>query len=397
MTAAARHVHGGSGSPSGDRDRDARERFFAAKGAGGGADLSVSLGGLRLSNPVMPASGCFGPELAPLLPMGELGAVVTKTVFALRRGGNAAHRLTETPMGMINSVGIPSPGTRGFVQDVLPRYRATGRPVVVSVGGLRIDEYLRVADELAGVGCAAFEVNVSCPNLEHGGIEIGASPEAVHRVTDGVRRRLGDVPVWVKLTPMAPDIAAVADAAQSAGARALTVANSFPGMVVSSGDGTPVLGNGVGGVSGPAIKPLVLRLVWLVARSVSIPVIGCGGIGSAQDVLDHLRVGATAVQVGTATFARPQVMAEIVRELEALCARAGVATLQGLVHAGRHADAVSGPAGTPDEARARRDDMPTRQASPRERMAEHAGSHSRPTSDQDVVDEPAGDDLAAAP
>ncbi|MFC5746265.1 dihydroorotate dehydrogenase [Actinomadura rugatobispora] len=319
---------------TGSAATDARERFFADRPSRHRADLSVDLGGLRLANPVMPASGCFGPELAPLLPMDELGAVVTKTVFARRRGGNAAHRLTETPFGMINSVGIPSPGTAGFLRDVLPRYRATGRPVVVSIGGLGIDEYWRVADELAGADCAAFEVNVSCPNLEHGGIEIGASPEAVHRVTDGVRRRLGDVPVWVKLTPMAADVAAVAEAAQSAGARALTVANSFPGMVVDPRTGTPVLGNDVGGVSGPAIKPLVLRLVWLVARAVSVPVIGCGGIGSAQDVLDQLRVGASAVQVGTATFARPQVMAEIVRELDARCARAGVTNLQGLVAAG---------------------------------------------------------------
>ncbi|MGI5204764.1 dihydroorotate dehydrogenase [Spirillospora sp. CA-108201] len=315
------------------RAGDARERFFAGGPSRRNADLSVTVGELRLPSPVMPASGCFGPELASLLPMDELGAVVTKTVFTQRRGGNAAHRLTETPLGMINSVGIPSPGSTAFLADVLPRYRATGRPVVVSIGGLRVEEYWRIADELAGVDCAAIEINVSCPNLEHGGLEIGTSPEAVHRVTDGVRQRVGGVPVWVKLTPMAADVAAVAEAAQDAGAQALTVANSFPGMVVDPDTGTPVLGNGVGGVSGPAIKPLVLRLVWLVARAVSVPVIGCGGIGSAQDVLDQLRVGASAVQVGTATFARPQAMAEIVRDLDAMCARAGTSSLQGLVTA----------------------------------------------------------------
>jgi dihydroorotate dehydrogenase (NAD+) catalytic subunit len=293
---------------------DARDRFFAAA-PHPGPDTKVQLGALELDNSVMPASGCFGPELAALLPMADLGAVVTKTVFARRRGGNPAHRLSETPFGMINSVGIPSPGSAGFLADVLPRYTATGRPVVISLGGLTIEEYWQLAEDLADAPCAAFEVNVSCPNLEDGGIEIGADPTAVRRVVEGIRRRVPDRQVWVKLTPMAASVTDIARAAQDAGAHAVTIANTFPGIAVDRPGGSLVLGNGVGGVSGPAIRPLTLRLVWQAASAITIPVIGCGGIASAQDARDYLNVGARAIQVGTATFARPQTMAEIARKL----------------------------------------------------------------------------------
>ncbi|WP_422647461.1 dihydroorotate dehydrogenase [Actinoalloteichus caeruleus] len=308
---------------------DARARFFAAAPAaeGGAApDLRVRLGSLTLRNPVMPASGCFGPELAPLVPTSEIGATVTKTVFARRRGGNPTHRLTETPMGMINSVGIPSLGTDGFVREMLPRYRAMAAPVIVSVGGLAVGEYLTVMDELAGARFDGVEVNVSCPNLEHGGLDIGTDPDAVARVVSGVVART-DVPVLVKLTPMVSSIAEVARAAEEAGATALTVANSFPGMTLDPRTRRPVLGNRVGGVSGPAVKPLALRLTWATAEAVGVPVIGCGGISTVDDALDFLAVGATAVQVGTAHFARPFVMAEIARGLAARCAAADATRL----------------------------------------------------------------------
>ncbi|KRV49265.1 dihydroorotate oxidase catalytic subunit [Wenjunlia vitaminophila] len=332
----------GVGPPARPTPEDARARFFAPDPARVTADLSVRLGSLLLDSPVMPASGCFGPELEGLLPMDRLGAVVTKTVFSAQRGGNAAHRLSETGMGMINSVGIPSPGVPGFLRDVLPRYHATGRPVVVSVGGLRPEEYAEVAEELGDAEYAALEINVSCPNLEHGGTEIGADPEAVARITREVRHRAGGRPVWVKLAPMVASVTEVARAAHRAGAEALVVANSYPGMVVDPGTGRPVLGNTVGGVSGPAVKPLSLRLAWLVAQAVPVPVIGCGGVSTAQDALDYLRVGAAAVQVGTATFARPQAMAEIVRELDDRCAGAGVAKLPELVRpGGDHEDATT--------------------------------------------------------
>ncbi|ASO21995.1 dihydroorotate dehydrogenase (NAD+) catalytic subunit [Actinoalloteichus hoggarensis] len=341
MSAAA-HAPSDAHDLAGPRG-DARDRFFA-DAAAYDVDMSVTLGSLRLRNPVMPASGCFGPELAPLVPMREVGASVTKTVFSGRRGGNPAHRLTETSTGMINSVGIPSLGTPTFLRDVLPRYRALGAPVVVSLGGLTVAEYLTVAEELTGAELAetepggteiagtattepprrfeAVEVNVSCPNLEGGGLEIGTDPAAVAEVVAGVAARV-DVPVLVKLTPMVSSIEEVAHAAAEAGAAGLTVANSFPGMVLDRDTRRPVLGNRVGGVSGPAVKPLALRLAWTAARAVDIPVIGCGGIETADDALDFLAAGAAAVQIGTAHFTKPYIMVEIIRELAAMTRAAG--------------------------------------------------------------------------
>ena len=303
-----------------DPGTDARERFFAAPPSAG-PDLSVTIGSLQLSNPVMPASGCFGPELAPLVPVSEIGATVTKTLFADRRGGNPTHRLFETPFGMINSVGIPSPGTQGFIDEVLPRYRTLGVPTIVSVGGLRVSEYLSVMDELAATELDAVEVNVSCPNLEAGGLEIGTNPAAITEVVQGVVART-TAPVLVKLTPMVSSITDVVRAAAEAGASAVTVANSFPGLTLDE-QHKPTLGNVVGGVSGPAIKPLALRLVWEAVNAADIPVIGCGGIRTTDDALDFLAVGATAIQVGTANFAHPYVMAEISRELAERCAQSG--------------------------------------------------------------------------
>jgi dihydroorotate dehydrogenase (NAD+) catalytic subunit len=293
-------------------------------------DLSVRLGDLELANPVMPASGCFGPELAELVPVHRLGAVVTKTVFAQARPGNRAHRLGESAHGMLNSVGIPSRGVHGFARTDLPAYQRLGAPVIVSVGGLSEGEYWRVTEELAGTEHAALEINVSCPNLERGGVTLGSDVGAVRRVVAGVVART-DVPVLVKLSPDLATIDAAARAAQEAGAAAVTVCNSFPGLAVAPETRRATLGNGTGGLSGPAIKPLALRLVWQAAQAVTIPVVGCGGIATAQDVAEFLVAGASAVQIGTATFARPFVMTEIVRELPALADRLGVTRLTDLV------------------------------------------------------------------
>src|SRR4051794_29257939 len=277
--------------------------MHATLSGGVGVDLSVELGPLRLRNPIMPASGCFGPELAPLLPLHRLGALITKTVFTAARSGNAAHRVTDSGSGgALNSVGIPSPGAKSFRGDVLPRYAAHGAPVIVSIGGLAVDDYFSIAEELSGADFAAFEVNVSCPNLERGGISIGADPEQAHRVTRGVVDRAEGRPVIVKLTPNVASLEEAALAAEEAGAAALTGANTFVGLAVDLRRRRPVLGNGTGGLSGRAIKPLVVRLVWQAARAVGIPVIGCGGIATTADVAEFLIAGATAVQVGTATF-----------------------------------------------------------------------------------------------
>ncbi|RNE63963.1 dihydroorotate dehydrogenase [Cryobacterium tepidiphilum] len=296
----------------------------------GAADLSIELGGLLLTNPVMPASGCFGPELAPLFPLAALGAVVTKTVFAEHRAGNPAHRLTETSYGMLNSVGIPSPGSESFRNGLLRRYQESGTHVVVSIGGLLTPEYYTVAEDLAEEDIAAFEVNVSCPNLERGGLAIGTSPERVAEVVAGVLERVSR-PVFVKLTPTVSAIGAVARAAEDAGAAAVTVANSFSGMSVNIHSRASTLGTGAGGYTGPGIKPLALKLVRDAAAAVDIPVIGCGGISTAEDVAEFLIAGATAVQVGTATFTRPTSMADIIRDLGPLCGRLGVSRVAELI------------------------------------------------------------------
>ncbi len=295
-------------------------------------DLTVRFAGLTLTNPVMPASGCFGPQLAPLVATTGLGAVVTKTVFPGRRTGNRAPRLAETAHGMLNSVGIPSPGIGAFIADTLPRYSRLGSQVIVSIGGLLVHEYHLIAAQLADQDFAAYEVNVSCPNLEEGGMAIGTSAQNVYDIVVGVRAQTTR-PVIVKLAPAVSSIADIAQAAHEAGADALTVANSFPGLAVDLVTRRSPLGNGSGGYSGPGIKPLALKLVHDAAAAVPLPVIGCGGITTAADAAEFMLAGATAVQVGTANFTRPTAMADIVAELPSVCSALGATRVDELVGA----------------------------------------------------------------
>lgn len=299
-------------------------------GLEGDPPLMTSLGPVRLANPIMPASGCFGPELASVIPLERLGALVTKTVFSGVRSGNPSHRLTESALGMLNAVGIPSLGKEGFVQHTLPGYEASGVPVVISIGGLSPAEYFAVVEELADVECAALEVNVSCPNLEHDGLQIGADPHQLTALVAGITTRT-ELPVIVKLTPNVSRIEDIARAAEDGGATALTIANTFLGLAVDAKKRRPVLGNTTGGVSGPAIKPMALRLVWQAAQVVTIPIIGCGGIVTAPDAVEFLMAGATAVQIGTATFTRPDAMIRIIDELPAALADVGATTAHEIV------------------------------------------------------------------
>lgn len=294
-----------------------------------GVDTSVDLGALKLANPVMPASGCFGPQLAPLLDVRRLAATVTKTVFSTVRGGNQAHRLSEVPQGMINSVGIPSPGLPTFVDEVMPQYQQLGPPIIVSVGGLRPDDYLETVDGLAETGTSCIELNVSCPNLEHDGSAIGEDTALLEKLVSAVVER-SRLPILVKMSPMVTSIQDAARACETAGASAITVANSFPGLILDQTH-RPLLGNTVGGVTGPAIKPLALRLAWLASGAVDIPVIGCGGVSTASDLLDYLAVGAAAVQVGTANFAHPDAMTTILDDLHQHCLASGVRSMGELI------------------------------------------------------------------
>jgi len=283
----------------------------------------------------MPASGCFGPELKGLTDMSLLGAVVTKTVFSATRSGNPEHRLSDLPGAMLNSVGIPSRGTAYFLDETLPRYSDLGPPVIVSVGGLTREEYREVVTELRDAPCAALELNVSCPNLEEGGPEIGSDPERVREIV-AEARTITDLPILVKLPPMVSSIGETVHAAAAGGADAVTVANSLPALALAGPSRQPALGNVDGGLTGAAIMPVTLRLVRDAVAADSIPVIGCGGIFTAKDALDYLAVGARAVQVGTATFHDPRALGLIAAELaERVPELPYLATLTKGAHRGR--------------------------------------------------------------
>jgi dihydroorotate dehydrogenase (NAD+) catalytic subunit len=300
---------------------------------GPAVDLRVRIGTLELANPVMPASGCFGPELGSIVDLNRLGALVTKTVFADPRSGNPAHRLGETYGGMLNSVGIPSDGAAAFVRDLLPRYLAWNPPTIVSIGGLTVDEYFDAAARLADVdGIAAFEVNISCPNLEAGGLEIGAIPSTVEQVIAGVVAR-SHVPVIAKLTPNVTSVATIAQAAEAGGATAISAINALQGMAVDARTRRPHIGATTAGLTGPAIKPVAIRCVWQASRAVSIPVIGIGGIATIEDAVEFILAGATAIQVGSATFTRPDTMVRLVDGLGQRLADEGVGRVSELVGA----------------------------------------------------------------
>ncbi len=299
--------------------------------------LAVDLGaGLRLQSPVLPASGCFGVEMATLVDLNALGALVPKTIFYGARAGNPSPRLAETPAGMLNSVGIPSRGIDHFLQHILPAYRRFRPPTIVSIGGLSIREYWDLAARLNGVpGVAGLELNVSCPNLEAGGLEIGASPENVAAVVYGVVQRF-DGPVIAKLTPNVTRINDIALAAEEAGATAISAINTFVAMAIDVRARRPLTGTPTAGISGPAIKPMALRMVWETARTVRVPVIGMGGISNAQDALEFILAGATAVAIGTANFTRPTAMHDTIAGLRRYLAEEGVADVRELVGALRY-------------------------------------------------------------
>ncbi|HEX2884810.1 dihydroorotate dehydrogenase [Vineibacter terrae] len=294
--------------------------------------LDVEVGGLRLSNPVMPASGTFAEGLEQVFDLDRLGAFVTKTITRETRLGNPTPRVAETPEGMLNSIGIPSKGADAFLHDVVPFYRRFSPPLIVSISAPTADGFACLARDMAVPGVAGIEANISCPNLEADGRAFAMMPDSTTLVVQRLRAAT-DLPLWVKLTPNTADIAAVARAAEQAGADALVVANTILGMAIDVDTFRPRLGNVMGGLSGPAIKPIALRMTYQAAAAVAIPVIGCGGISTAEDAVEYLLAGATAVQVGTATFLRPSAMIDIVDGLVAFCRRRGIAHVRDLVGA----------------------------------------------------------------
>ncbi len=287
------------------------------------ADLNVKVGDVALRNPVMPASGCFAIEYAEALDFNRLGALVIKSVSPKPRAGNPTPRVTETHGGMMNSIGIPSKGLEHYRREVLPPYTRFDTPVVVSISADTVDEFAQAIEEMSLPEVAVIEANISCPNLEADGMAFAMTPETTYKVVSAIRRRTQH-PFWVKLTPNASHIAAVAKAAEEAGADALVMGNTVLGMSIDVRTRKPKLGNVMGGLSGPAIKPIALRMVHQCYRSVRIPVIGCGGISNAEDAVEFMLAGASAVQVGTASFIDPGAMQKIVDGLHAFCDETGV-------------------------------------------------------------------------
>lgn len=273
----------------------------------GRPDLSVDAGGLRLANPFIAASGCFGygVEYAGLVDLSALGAVAVKGLFLRAREGHAPPRIVETPSGMLNAIGLQGIGVHRFVAEKLPELRARGAVVIVNICGSTIDEYAELARILSDAdGVAAIEINISCPNIEEGGHTFGCSLAGVRDVVRAVRAA-STLPIFPKLTPNVTDIAAIARTAEDAGADAVSLVNTFLAMAIDVETRRPRLSNVVGGLSGPAIRPIAVRMVYECHRAVRIPIIGMGGIASARDAVEFLIAGASAVQIGTANFEDP--------------------------------------------------------------------------------------------
>jgi dihydroorotate dehydrogenase (NAD+) catalytic subunit len=295
-------------------------------------DLGVNIGALRLANPIIAASGTFGygVEFAHLVDLNRLGGVVVKGLSLEPMDGAPPPRLCETPGGMLNAVGLQNVGVRAFVAEKLPALRAYRTAIIANVFGRTIEEYVGVICVLEEAeGLAAYELNISCPNVARGGMQYGSDPQMTAEVV-AAARKVSRRSLWVKLSPNVTDIAAIARAAEAAGADTLTVANTYPAMSVDWKTHRSRLGNATGGLSGPAIKPITLRLVYEVCRAVKIPVLGLGGIETPEDVMEYLVVGAAAVQVGTAHFVDPKAGVRLVAGLERLCSKDKLSYINGL-------------------------------------------------------------------
>lgn len=297
-------------------------------------DLTVQIGAVRLRNPILAASGTFGygVEFAHLVDLNRLGGLVVKGLSREPMEGAPAPRLCETPSGMLNAVGLQNIGVRAFVAEKLPVLRKYDTAVIANIFGYSVEDYTEVIRVLEDAeGLAAYELNISCPNVKKGGIQFGNDPALVAEVVGTARKAAAKRPLWVKLSPMVADIGLIARAAEGSGADALTIANTYPAMAVDPWTGKSCLGNQTGGLSGPSIKPITLRLVWETRKAVKSPILGVGGIETVEDVLQYLAVGATAVQVGTASFTDPTVSQRLVGELEKALFEAKTFTISEIV------------------------------------------------------------------
>lgn len=300
-------------------------------------NLSVNVGGILMKNPVTTASGTFGfgPEYAPYLDLNRLGAIVVKGITLLPRTGNPTPRLVETPAGILNSIGLQNPGVERFISEALPFLANYDLPVIVNIAGDTVDDYVLLAGRLNNApGVAGLEVNISCPNVKKGGMQFGSDPAMAAEVTRAVKASTG-LPVIVKLSPNVTSIVAVAEKVAEAGADALSMINTVLGMAIDIKKKRPVLGNVLGGLSGPAVKPVAVRAVWQIYREVKLPIIGMGGIMTAEDAIEFFLAGATAVAVGTANFVNPRATMDVLEGIKKYLNENGIddiGELTGLAH-----------------------------------------------------------------
>lgn len=295
--------------------------------------LAVKLPGLKMKNPVMPASGTFGfgdvPQ-ARKYDLNRLGAIVIKTTTPQARTGNPQPQIAVLNDGVLNSVGLTNPGVKVVAEEKIPQLKQQypDLPLVASIGGASVEDYVMVTERLAATGLVdALELNISCPNVKHGGMAFGTDPQVAEKLTTAVKAASGDVPVYVKLTPNVTDIVEIAQAVEAGGADGLSMINTLLGMKINLKTRKPVLGNVMGGLSGTAIKPLAIRMIYQVSHAVNIPIIGEGGISSAEDVIEFFLAGASAVQVGSAHFHDALAMPHIIEQLPQAMARVGIGSL----------------------------------------------------------------------
>ena len=294
--------------------------------------LSINLAGIPMKNPLMTASGTFGfgEEFADFLELSQVGAIVVKGLTREPRRGNAGRRIAETPSGMLNCIGLQNPGIEVFLRETLPRIRRYGAPIIANINGNVVDDYAFLAEALDDSGVAGIEVNISCPNTQHGCMAFGVVPETAATVTAAVKKRT-KLPVIVKLSPNVTDITVIAKAVEEAGADAVSLINTLVGMAIDTRTWKPVLGNVVGGLSGPAVKPVALRMVRQTAQAVKIPVIGMGGIATANDAVEFFLAGAQAVAIGAANFVNPCSIRDVAAGLTTYLESRGLAHVDQLV------------------------------------------------------------------
>jgi len=302
-------------------------------------NLTTKIGSLTLANPIMPASGTFSEGLFEVLDLNQLGAHVTKTITEEIRGGNPTPRVCEVRGSMLNSIGIPSKGIDYFIDNVIPFYNQYDVPLVVSISAQTADDFARICERVSVPGVDAIEANISCPNIKEDGKAFAMRPSTTHAVMTKLRGA-SDLPLWAKLSPNTGETIEVAMAAEEAGADALVVSNTLLSMAIDIHSRKPKLGNLMGGLSGPSLKPIALRMAYQCAKSVNIPVIGCGGISTVEDIVEYLIAGATAVQVGTATFINPNAMVTLLAELEAFLQNQNIQNVSELVGSVRDEDAA---------------------------------------------------------